>query len=123
MSFKMSPSHRKFRTRLRPTECFPGTAGGCARGVSAERFETPLAGGAAASRRASGLRWRVACAAWGEPARPGLPPEGETGKGDLNFLAAAGIYLAHLHAHGWAPVVQLAHHTPACIANPQPIAA
>lgn len=29
-------------------------------------------------------------AAWGEPARPGLPPEGETGKGEINFLAAAG---------------------------------
>ena len=24
--------------------------------------------------------------AWGEPARPGLPPEGETGKGELNSL-------------------------------------
>ena len=24
--------------------------------------------------------------AWGEPARPGLPPEGETGKGALNSL-------------------------------------
>ena len=25
-------------------------------------------------------------AAWGEPARPGFPPEGETGKGDLISL-------------------------------------
>ena len=29
-------------------------------------------------------------AAWGEPARPGFPPEGETGKGVIEFLAAAG---------------------------------
>jgi hypothetical protein len=29
-------------------------------------------------------------AAWGEPARPGFPPEGETGKGAMGFLAAAG---------------------------------
>jgi hypothetical protein len=29
-------------------------------------------------------------AAWGEPARPGFPPEGETGKGAFRFLAAAG---------------------------------
>jgi len=28
--------------------------------------------------------------AWGEPARPGFPPEGETGKGASQFLAAAG---------------------------------
>ena len=28
--------------------------------------------------------------AWGEPARPGFPPEGETGKGAFEFLAAAG---------------------------------
>ena len=27
---------------------------------------------------------------WGEPSRPGLPPEGETGKGRFKFLAAAG---------------------------------
>jgi hypothetical protein len=54
--------------------------------------ETPLAGGAAASMRASGLCWHAACAAWGEPSRPGFPPEGETGKGEIHFLAAAGIY-------------------------------
>jgi hypothetical protein len=33
-------------------------------------------------------------AAWGAPARPGLPPKGETGKGELQFLAAAGNLLA-----------------------------
>src|SRR5436190_13330599 len=70
-------------------------AGGCARGGSAERFETPLAGGAAASMPASVLCWRAACAAWGEPARPGFPPEGETGKGESKFLAAAGDFLCH----------------------------
>ncbi len=30
--------------------------------------------------------------AWGEPARPGFPPEGETGKGASKFLAAAGDF-------------------------------
>ena len=45
--------------------------GGMRKGGSAERFETPLAGGAAA-------------AAWGEPARPGFPP-GETGKGEIRL--------------------------------------
>jgi len=30
--------------------------------------------------------------AWGEPARPGFPPEGETGKGASQFLAAAGYF-------------------------------
>ncbi len=29
--------------------------------------------------------------AWGEPARPGLPPEGETGKGAIKFLAPQAI--------------------------------
>jgi hypothetical protein len=28
--------------------------------------------------------------AWGEPARPGLPPEGETGKGAIKLSCAAG---------------------------------
>ena len=48
--------------------------GGCARGVSAERFETPLAGGAAAL-----------AAAWGEPSRPGFPLGGN-GKGGPDSL-------------------------------------
>ena len=33
---------------------------------------------------------RLILAAWGEPSRPGFPPEGETGKGESKFLAAAG---------------------------------
>jgi hypothetical protein len=50
----------------------------------------PLAGGAGSRTRASVFGWRAACfPAWGEPARPGLPPEGETGKGEIQFLAAA----------------------------------
>ena len=48
-----------------------------ARGISAERFEIPLAGGAAL------------LAAWGAPARPGFPRRGN-GKGEIGFLAAAG---------------------------------
>ena len=52
-----------------------------ARGISAERFEIPLAGGAAAAMIASAFCWRSACAAWGEPSPPRLSP-GETGKGD-----------------------------------------
>src|ERR1700688_593730 len=70
------------------------TEGDRARGISAERFEIPLAGGVAASVPASAVGWRATCAAWGEPARPGFPPEGETGKGEINCLAAAG---------GWRP--------------------
>jgi len=60
-----------------------------ARGISAERFEIPLAGGGAASMGASAVGWRPACAAWGEPARPGFPRRGN-GKGATRFLAAAG---------------------------------
>jgi hypothetical protein len=44
--------------------------------------------------RASAFGWlRSVLPAWGEPARPGFPPEGETGKGASNsFLAAAGYF-------------------------------
>ncbi len=34
---------------------------------------------------ASVVGWRAACAAWGEPARPGLPRRGN-GKGAIKFL-------------------------------------
>lgn len=44
--------------------------------------------------RASAFGWpRSVLPARGEPARPGFPPEGETGKGEIKFLAAAGIFL------------------------------
>ena len=56
-------------------------AGGCTRGVSAERFEIPLVGGAA-------RLWRRG----GNLPAPAFPPEGETGKGETQFLAAAGYY-------------------------------
>ena len=36
--------------------------------------------------RASVVGWRAPCAAWGEPARPGLPRRGN-GKGEIKFLA------------------------------------
>ena len=43
--------------------------------------------------RASAFGWpRSVPSAWGEPARPGFPPEGETGKGASKFLAAAGYF-------------------------------
>ena len=43
--------------------------------------------------RASAVCWpRSVLSAWGEPARPGFPPEGETGKGASKFLAAAGYF-------------------------------
>ena len=46
--------------------------------------------------RASAFGWpRSVLPAWGEPARPGFPPEGETGKGAFQFLAAAGISFIH----------------------------
>jgi hypothetical protein len=40
--------------------------------------------------RASAFCWRAACAAWGEPARPGFPRRGNGKRGEIKFLAAAG---------------------------------
>ena len=52
-----------------------------------------LWGEPAASMRASAfLLARGVLPAWGEPSRPGLPPEGETEKGEIKFLAAAGLF-------------------------------
>ena len=42
---------------------------------------SPLVGGAAARSVTTVWVGAQRVAAWGEPARPGLPPEGETGKG------------------------------------------
>src|SRR6516164_4509228 len=65
--------------------------GGCARGVSAERFETPLAGGAAASMCASAFCWRTACQRrGGNPPAPAFPRRGKRERGSSGFLAAAG---------------------------------
>src|SRR2546426_4195513 len=53
--------------------------GGCTRGVSAERFETPLVGGAA-------WFWRRG----GNPPAPAFPRRGKRERGSQKFLAAAG---------------------------------
>jgi hypothetical protein len=58
---------------------------GDAQGGAALLWGEPLHGSCQRSLLATA---RVA--AWGEPARPGFPPEGETGKGDFQVLAAAG---------------------------------
>jgi hypothetical protein len=86
--------------------------GGCTRGVSAKRFETPLVGGAASGMRASAVRkapvshtrrprrWRAACRRrGGNPPRPGLPPEGETGKGEIQIPRCRRLFLSL--AAGW----------------------
>jgi hypothetical protein len=66
-------------------------SGGCARGGSAERFETPLAGGAAASMCASAFCWRTACQRrGGNPPAPAFPRRGKRERGSSDFLAAAG---------------------------------
>src|SRR5712691_8801250 len=64
-----------------PSGCMlPGSQGGSTRGVSAERFETPLVGGAA-------CLWRRG----GNPPAPAFPRRGKRERGRSNFLAAAGI--------------------------------
>jgi hypothetical protein len=35
-------------------------------------------------------------AAWGEPARPGFPPEGETGKGARNLRRKVSLLMQHV---------------------------
>src|SRR5215467_10752543 len=66
-------------------------SGGCARGGSAERFETPLAGGAAASMCASAFGWHIACQRrGGNPPAPAFPRRGKRERGRSDFLAAAG---------------------------------
>jgi hypothetical protein len=65
--------------------------GGCARGVSAERFETPLAGGAAALMCASAFCWHTACQRrGGNPPAPAFPRRGKRERGSSDFRAAAG---------------------------------
>src|SRR2546425_13137462 len=60
----------------------PGQPGGYTRGVSAERFETPLVGGAACC-------WRRG----GNPPAPAFPRRGKRERGRSNLLAAAGLCL------------------------------
>jgi hypothetical protein len=56
--------------------------------------------------RASAFGWpRSVLPAWGEPARPGFPPEGETGKGASKFLAAAGYFRRVAGSWNMAPMV------------------
>ena len=74
-----------------------GPSGGCARGVSAEQSwswpttaETPLAGGAAASMRASAFCWHTACQRrGGNPPAHAFPRRGKRERGSSDFLAAA----------------------------------
>src|ERR1700692_1577865 len=54
----------------------PAPPGGCTRGGSAERFETPLVGGAARS-------WRLG----GNPPTPAFPRRGQRGRGRVKFRA------------------------------------
>jgi hypothetical protein len=61
-----------------------------ARGISAERFEIPLAGGAAASMRASVFGWRAACdRRGGNHPRPGFPHRGNGKGGSTSLLPQA----------------------------------
>ena len=63
-------------------------SGGCARGVSAERFETPLAGGAAALMCASAFCWHTACQRRGGNPPAHAFPWGKRERGSSDFLAA-----------------------------------
>jgi hypothetical protein len=73
-SRSLRADQRKAVHRLRPIR------GDRARGGSAERLETPLAGGAAAWAVPAVLAGAERAAAWGEPSPPRLPPGGN-GKG------------------------------------------
>src|SRR6516162_8783410 len=78
-------------------------SGGCARGVSAERFETPLAGGAAALMCASAFCWHTACQRrGGNPPAPAFPRRGKRERGCSDFLAAAGSSRWHRASAGHA---------------------
>ncbi len=73
---------------MRRSHSLAKTPGGIHKGAAA-----PLVGGAGSSDACQRfLLARSVLPAWGEPARPGLPPEGETGKGEIKiFHAAAGL--------------------------------
>jgi hypothetical protein len=67
--------------------------GGSRKGGSADRLETPLAGGAAAWAVPAVLAGAERVAAWGEPSPPRLPPGGN-GKGGSNSLLPQAVSLA-----------------------------
>ena len=84
-----SPARRSRPTSWTRPRWHP--SGGCARGGSAERFETPLAGGAAASMCASAFCWHTACQRrGGNPPAPAFPRRGKRERGSSDVLAAAG---------------------------------
>ena len=76
--------------------------GGCARGVSAERFETPLAGGVAAVMCASAFCWHTACQRRGGNPPAHAFPWGKRERGCSDFLAAAGSSRWHSASAGHA---------------------
>lgn len=56
---------------------------GYARGIHKGAAATLVGGADGIGACQRFLLARSVLAAWGEPARPGLPPEGETGKGEI----------------------------------------
>src|SRR5712671_2075929 len=68
--------------RYTPSGCMVhAPPGGCTRGVSAERFETPLVGGAA-------RLWRLG----GNPPAPAFPRRGKRERGSFNSLLRSLVY-------------------------------
>jgi hypothetical protein len=100
--------NRKVRSRRIKMSGFPGPPSvlpcarrGCTRGGS------PLVGGAGSMHACQRvLLARSVPPAWGEPARPGFPPEGETGKGVSKFAAAAGCFFVHRTPPFYPVVIQ-----------------
>src|SRR2546428_7134277 len=76
----------------------PGQRGGIHRGGFRGAFKTPSWGG---SRPPSGE--------WGHPARPGFPPQGETGKGALQIPCCRRLIIAATDPGIWrfAPTPQV----------------
>ena len=86
--------------------------GGCTRGVSAERFETPLVGGAACGMRASAVRKSprvdilppalarsLPASVGGTRPAPAFPRRGKRERGRFQFLAAAGGFSPAITSH------------------------
>src|ERR1019366_9042043 len=70
-------------------------AGGCTRGVLAERFKTPLCGGRRMPRGVTALSAGAdACKPWGEPSRPGVRPWGRNEK-------VGGSHFAQISGYEW----------------------